>query len=106
MQTWVVSARWASGEETPVGLVEASGEGAARARGQAKAARLPLRDALSGSLHIVVRAAGERSFDSANVDVHGGTDAGATDDVEAGADDGGSQTRPTRMPLRRPAVTR
>ena len=40
MKTWVVSARSASGEETPVGLVEASGEAAAMFRARTKVAQL------------------------------------------------------------------
>ena len=40
MKTWVVSARSASGEEMPVGLVEASGEEAALFRARTKVAQL------------------------------------------------------------------
>jgi hypothetical protein len=40
MKTWVVSARSASGEETPVGLVEANGEAAALFRARTKVAQL------------------------------------------------------------------
>ncbi|HLU65494.1 MAG TPA: hypothetical protein VKZ63_04435 [Kofleriaceae bacterium] len=40
MKTWVVSARSESGEETPVGLVEASGEAAALFRARTKVAQL------------------------------------------------------------------
>ena len=40
MQPWVVSARSLSGEERPIGLVEASGEQAALFRARAKASYL------------------------------------------------------------------
>jgi hypothetical protein len=40
MQTWVVCARSASGEERPIGLVEASGEQAALFRARAKVSHL------------------------------------------------------------------
>ena len=40
MQTWVVSARSLTGEERPIGLVEASGEQAALFRARAKVSHL------------------------------------------------------------------
>ena len=54
MQTWVVCARSATGEETPVGLVEASGEDAAMFRARTKVAQLLLG---SRAREIVVRPA-------------------------------------------------
>jgi hypothetical protein len=41
MQPWVVCVRSASGEEIPIGLVEASGEAAALARARTKVDQMP-----------------------------------------------------------------
>jgi hypothetical protein len=40
MKTWVVTARSATGEEMPIGLVEANGEAAALFRARTKVAQL------------------------------------------------------------------